>query len=81
MDVSMPKMDGLEAAEHISHTVPRAKVLLCTLHLTSQLAPATAFPGVRGVVDKQNAVRELPDAVETVLHGETYFPHGLPTGR
>lgn len=72
MDVAMPKMNGLQAAEKIGKVLPNTPVLLVSLSASEHLLPAQ-LGTVFGLVDKQNAAVELPRAVHALLHGDTYF--------
>lgn len=73
MDVNMPGMSGLEAAERIAAVAPRSRVLLFTMHGTRELVRCSERLGVFGLVNKENAVSELPEAVDAILHGDRYF--------
>ncbi len=74
MDIGMPKMNGLEAAEEISDVLPDARVVLFTLAATEGLVPrAYGESAVKGLVSKQNAAKDLPRAISAVLSGGTYF--------
>lgn len=73
MDISMPRMDGLRAAEKIAEIVPRSRVLLISLYTSDErLLPRQA--GIWGLVHKQNAAHDLPEAMAAVLLGNIYFP-------
>lgn len=77
LDISMPVMNGLQAAEHISRSCPSARIIFVTNH-TDQLYVQEAFRrGAAGYVQKGN-IAELRKAICTVLNGEQYrpaFPH------
>lgn len=73
MDVNMPGMNGLEAAQRIATVSPHSRVVLFTMHGTPELARRGEDLGISGLVNKENAARELPEAVEAVLHGKHYF--------
>jgi len=75
MDLNMPRMNGLQAADRISRTVPQSRVLLFTIQESDKL-PQVSQTGIWGVVSKLDAARELPEAVETVLHGKHYYHDG-----
>lgn len=79
MDVSMPVMNGLEAASQITKKEPQIPVILFSLHLTDDLYRHFRTDGIRGAVAKGDAARDLVLAVETVLQGGTFFP-GRKTG-
>lgn len=72
MDVAMPKMNGLQAAEQIGKALPNTPVLLISLSASEHLLPAR-LGTIFGLVSKQNAAVDLPRAVQALLHGDTYF--------
>jgi two-component system, NarL family, nitrate/nitrite response regulator NarL len=74
MDISMPVMNGLEAASHITKKEPTIPVILFSLHLSDDLSRHFKTDGIRGAVAKGNAARDLVLAIETVLAGGTFFP-------
>jgi DNA-binding NarL/FixJ family response regulator len=74
MDISMPVMNGIDAANQITRTQPQIPVILFSLHLSDDLYPHFRTEGIRGAVAKGHAARDLVQAVETVLGGGTFFP-------
>ena len=74
MDISMPVMNGLEAASQIRKQEPQIPVILFSLHLSDDLYRHFRTDGIRGAVAKGDAARDLVLAVETVLAGGTFFP-------
>ena len=83
MDLTMPVMNGLEAASEIVRTQPEIPVILFSLHVSDDLYPDLQKEGIRGAVAKADAARDLAQAVETVLGGGTSFLRGewLPNPR
>lgn len=73
MDISMPELNGLEAARQIRKALPRCEILILTLHLSDQLAFQSAEAGVRGYVLKSDANRDLVAAVEALALHRTFF--------
>ena len=73
MDISMPGMNGIEAAQAICAALPATKVLI----LSQQASPAHAHralqAGARGYVLKQAAGNELVAAVRTLQAGRRYL--------
>jgi len=61
LDLSMPVMNGFEAARKIRDIAPQAQILLFTLHSSPQLAEEARKIGVKGVLSKSG------DAGSTVL--------------
>jgi len=74
MDISMPVMNGLEAASLITKKQPQIPVILFSLHLSDDLYRHFKTDGIRGAVAKGDAARDLVLAVRTVLAGGTFFP-------
>jgi len=73
MDITMPTMNGLEAARHIAETHPEIPIILFSLHFTDDLL--TNFgSSIRGAVSKGEAGRDLVEAVQSVASGGTFFP-------
>jgi DNA-binding NarL/FixJ family response regulator len=72
MDVSMPVMNGLEATRIIRDVLPDTKVLLLTLHASSELVRSAFRAGARGYVLKSDAEHELIRALNVVLGDGTY---------
>jgi len=73
MDISMPVMNGLEAASLITKKQPQIPVILFSLHLSDDLYRHFKTDGIRGAVAKGDAARDLVLAVRTVLAGGTFF--------
>ncbi|MBV9340232.1 MAG: response regulator transcription factor [Acidobacteria bacterium] len=74
MDVSMPEMNGLEAAEKIASERPDIPVIMFSLHLSDELVACFRCGTIRGAVAKSDAARDLLAAVRCVLGGGTFFP-------
>jgi LuxR family maltose regulon positive regulatory protein len=72
MDVSMPGMNGLEATRIIHDVLPETKVLLLTLHSSSEFVRSAFRAGARGYVLKSDAENELVRALNVVVGEGTY---------
>jgi DNA-binding NarL/FixJ family response regulator len=77
MDVSMPRLDGLEATRQIIKALPETEVLILTQHDSEQAARAAKDAGARGYLSKSDA-RYLISAVETVSRHIPFFPTKFP---
>ncbi len=73
MDFQMPDLNGLDVAQQIAQLFPKIPILLVTIHLSAQLAEAAKRVGVRGACAKTD-VGSIVQAVEALLHEQTYFP-------
>jgi DNA-binding NarL/FixJ family response regulator len=74
MDITMPEMNGLEAAAKIALDRPDIPVILFSLHLSEDVISRFRTGSIRGAVAKSEAARDLIEAVRTVLNGGTFFP-------
>lgn len=72
VDISMPEMNGLAAAQVIRKTVPAAKFIVLSVHSDQAYAREAFRVGVRGFVSKRAAAAELLTAIKQVLDGRTY---------
>jgi len=66
LDVTMPRMDGIEACRVIHQRSPGREVLFVTQHDSPQMLREALAAGARGYVVKSNLARDLVEAVETV---------------
>lgn len=73
LDIAMPTMNGIEAANLIAGLSPKIPVILFSLHLSDELMNQFQIGAVRGAVSKSEAGRDLVEAVDTVLQGGTFF--------
>lgn len=71
VDVSMPRMNGLDASLEILKLSPEIPILLYTSYLTAQLIESAHKAGIRGTVSK-DATHLLVVGVETLLRGEEF---------
>jgi DNA-binding NarL/FixJ family response regulator len=72
-DVAMPVLNGLDAARRIKEQNPSMKFIFLTMRDDANLAAAALELGPVGFVLKQSAARELLEAIDHVLHGESYL--------
>jgi DNA-binding NarL/FixJ family response regulator len=72
LDIAMPELNGLDAARHLKHSVPRAKLVFLTMNEDPQVVGEAFRAGASAFLLKQAAASELTDAVEKVLTGGSY---------
>jgi DNA-binding NarL/FixJ family response regulator len=71
MDVTMPEVDGVEAAAEIRRNQPETKVVMLTMHADSDVLAAAVRAGADGYLVKDCSIEEIADAVRTTAQGET----------
>ncbi len=75
MDISMPVMNGFDAARELRKRGTPAKIIFLTMHSDTGLVAEAVRCGAAGYVVKQSAGKDLIWAIRQVLKGETYFPN------
>jgi DNA-binding NarL/FixJ family response regulator len=73
LDITMPKMSGLEAAPRIAKLGLGCRVLMFTMHDSDMLSREVRQAEAQGLVLKSQAARDLIRAVDLLLHGGTFF--------
>jgi len=73
MDLSMPRMSGMEAIREIKKRSPETKILVLTVHKNEEYIFAVFQAGANGYVLKDATHYELVTAVKTVLKGKPYL--------
>lgn len=77
MDITMPLLNGVDAATQIKKSLPGVKLLFVTMHANPAYLEAALDAGGTGYVLKSAAREELLDAVNRVLKGQIYITPGL----
>jgi DNA-binding NarL/FixJ family response regulator len=73
LDISMPILNGLDAARELKKSSPRTKTILLTQHDEDQYVTEALRAGVRGYVLKNQAATDLVHAIQQVCRGEIYL--------
>ncbi|HTS24534.1 MAG TPA: response regulator transcription factor [Bryobacteraceae bacterium] len=73
LDISMPGLNGIEAARRLKHSNPEAKMIILTMHADLSFVSAAFEAGVSGYVLKQSAATELVAALHDVDRGKRYL--------
>jgi DNA-binding NarL/FixJ family response regulator len=73
LDISMPVINGLEAASRIATLGVGCRTLIFTMHEGGRLADEVRKAGAQGYVQKSQAARDLVAAIEELLAGGTFF--------
>jgi len=72
LDISMPVMNGIEAARALKSKYPALKLVFVTMHADPAYIRAAFQTGASGYILKQSLGDELPQALHTVLQGQIY---------
>jgi DNA-binding NarL/FixJ family response regulator len=78
LDVSMPRLTGLQAAAKLSKRRPDLKVLMLSMHDNEQYLFQALQAGASGYVLKSAADRDLVEACRSAMRGEPFvYPRGV----
>ena len=73
LDISMPRMDGIEAAKRICGHCPGTRIVMLTIYHTVEHVQHALQAGASGFVLKDAAGQELVTAVRALYGGGSYF--------
>ncbi|MBI5030941.1 MAG: response regulator transcription factor [Chloroflexi bacterium] len=73
LDITMPELNGIEAAWQVRQTCPSTQVIILSVHSTDALISRAFQAGVRGYILKDSAGAEVINAVRTVATGHRYL--------
>ena len=73
MDINLPGMTGLEAAEQLLTLAPNTRVIMVTGRLEGSLIRQILNAGVRGYISKGSSADEMEKAILKVMQGEQYL--------
>ena len=77
LDLSAPRLNGLEAAREICLAMPGGKVVALTAHTEDSYVISALRAGIKGYVLKSQAGADLVHAINEVSLGKTYFSPGI----
>jgi DNA-binding NarL/FixJ family response regulator len=77
LDLSMPHLNGLDAAADILRRVTGVRLVLLTMHKDEHQIVAALRAGIRGYVLKSQAAKELTQAIQEVANGGMYLSPGV----
>jgi len=73
VDVSMPTLDGLEAARRIAECSPKTRVIMLSMYEDRKYAESAAASGAWAYLSKDDAPDELAGVIERVFRGERFL--------
>jgi DNA-binding NarL/FixJ family response regulator len=77
LDICLPKLNGIRAAEQIREVAPHSKIIFVTQDNSAETAKKAIALGAMGYVVKAKAGSELLKAIDLVLQGEQFIGTGL----
>jgi DNA-binding NarL/FixJ family response regulator len=80
LDVSMPRMTGIQAAAELQKRKPELKTLMLSMHDSEQFLFEALKAGASGYVLKSGADTDIVDAVRAAMRGDSYlYPSAVTT--
>lgn len=73
LDISMPEMDGIEAAKHALKIFPELPIIVLSMYSEEDYYFKMVSLGVRGFLLKNSDISEVLEALQTVYEGGTHF--------
>ena len=77
LDVSMPRLNGVDAAREMIRAVPGIRTILLTVHTEDAYVMTALKAGIKGYVLKNQASADLLQALREVSSGKTYLSPGI----
>jgi len=81
LDISMPRLTGLQAARELQRRQPQVRVLVLSMHENEQYLREALKAGASGYVVKRVADRDLVEACRSAVRGERFLYPGDLTRR
>ena len=75
LDISMPRMTGLQAARELSRHRPHIRILILSMHENEQYLYEALKVGASGYIVKSVADRDLVEACRATMRGEPFLHH------
>lgn len=72
-DISMPRLNGVDAIRQLRNRIPTAKIIVLTMHRETELAVEALRSGASGYMLKVSPAEELVTAIRQVAQGRVYI--------
>lgn len=73
LDISMPKLSGLEVARRATKEFPQTKIVILSMHEEEEYTLKMVRLGVSGYLLKDSAAQEVIDAIRSAFEGKAFF--------
>jgi DNA-binding NarL/FixJ family response regulator len=78
LDIAMPELNGLQAAERIKKNYPEVEIIILSMHLDEEYVVQALKAGASGYILKDSAPNELRLALDTIMEGKIYISPSIP---
>ncbi len=79
LDITMPRLNGLDAARKILNEQPDIKIIMLSMHADKRYIRESIQIGARGYLLKESAIKEVISAIREVQKGAFFFSHEIET--
>jgi DNA-binding NarL/FixJ family response regulator len=73
LDITMPELNGLEAAKRIQKVSEKTEILMLSVHYSDQLIREVIEAGIRGYIVKSDSDRDLSIALDNLANHKPFF--------
>lgn len=73
LDIAMPNLGGIEAAQRISAMLPQARIIILSMHSDESYVLRALKAGAKGYLLKDSAENDLIEAIRAVSQGKAFF--------
>jgi DNA-binding NarL/FixJ family response regulator len=77
LDISMPRLNGIDAAKKLKKQLPDTKLIFVTMHADPAYVNEAFKAGASGYLLKRSASQELVQAIQSVMSGNYYVIHSF----
>jgi two-component system NarL family response regulator len=77
MDISMPKLNGIDASEVILEKLPETRILIFSMHENAEFVTSAMQAGAYGYILKNTSSEEVYKAIKAVAVGEKYYSSSI----
>ena len=73
LDIAMPNLSGIEAAQRISALLPQTRIIILSMHADESYVLRALKAGAKGYLLKDSAENDLIEAIRAVDEGKAFF--------
>lgn len=77
LDISMPQLNGIDAARRILGDLPATKIIILSMYADRRFIQESLRIGVSGYILKESVSREVIEAIDAVRKGELFFSESI----